>query len=72
MDERDVLQELIAYCEHQKLLLHGIYENYNNLKYDDTDLRYMLYDKREDIASIEIVIKALKNQIALKGGDAID
>ena len=50
----------------------GIYEECNNSICDECDLCYMQGTNGEHIASIEIAIKVLKEQIELKGGDAID
>ena len=72
MDELDALEKLSAYCECQKLQVKGIYEDCNEERCDYCDLCYMQGTNEEHIESIEIAIKSLKNQIATKGGDAID
>ena len=55
-----------------KLQVKGIYNDCNVGNCDNCDLCYMQGTTGEHIASIEIAIKSLTNQIALKGGDAID
>ena len=72
MDKRDALEKLRAYCKCQKLQVKGIYEDCNNEICDNCDLCYMQGTNGEHIASIELAIKALEEQIELKGGDAID
>ena len=72
MDYRDALEKLSAYCKCQKMQVRGIYEECNEGRCDDCDLCYMQGTNGERIESIEIAIKVLKDQIALKGGDAID
>ena len=72
MDERDALYKLVAYLKCQKSQVKGIYENCNEEKCNDCDLCYAQGTFGEHIASIEIAISALKDKIALKGGDAID
>ena len=72
MDERDALYKLVAYLKCQKSQVKGIYENCNEGKCNDCDLCYSMGTVGEHIESIEIAISALKDKIALKGGDAID
>ena len=72
MDERGALEKLEAYCKCQKMQVKGHYEECNDNMCDECDLCYMQGTNGDHIASIEIAIKALKNQIALKGGGAID
>ena len=72
MDERDALYKLVAYLKCQKSQVKGIYENCNEEKCNNCDLCYMQGTIGEHIESIELAIKALEDQIALKGGDAID
>ena len=72
MDKRDALEKLQAYCKCQKMQVRGIYEECNDSMCDECDLCYMQGTNAEHIASIEIAIKVLKEQIASKGGDAID
>ena len=72
MDERDALFKLEAYLKCQKSQLKGIYENCNEEKCNDCDLCYAQGTIGEHIESVELAIKALKDKIALKGGDAID
>ena len=72
MDKRDALEKLKAYCKCQKMQVKGIYEDCNESKCDNCDLCYMQGTNGEHIASIEIAIKALKDKLSMKGGDAID
>ena len=72
MDERDALEKLRAYCKCKKLQVKGSYEDCNDERCVDCDLCYMQGTIGEHIESIEAAIKALEEQIALKGGDAID
>ena len=72
MDERDALFKLVAYLKCQKSQVKGIYENCNEERCDNCDLCYSIGTVGEHIESIEIAINAIKDKIALKGGDAID
>ena len=72
MDERDALEKLRAYCKCQKMQVSGIYEDCNENKCDNCDLCYMQGTNVEHIESIEIAIKAIKDKLSTKGGDAID
>ena len=72
MDKRDALEKLKAYCKCQKLQVKGIYEDCNEEKCYNCDLCYMQGTIGEHIEAVELAIKALKDKIALKGGDAID
>ena len=70
MDKRDALEKLQAYLNCQKRQIKGIYEDFNDELCDNCNLCYMQGTNGEHIASI--AINALKDQIELKGGDAID
>ena len=72
MDEREALFKLVAYLKCQKSQVKSIYEKCNEEKCNDCDLCYAQGTNGEHIASIEIAINALRDNIALKGGDAID
>ena len=72
MVEREALEKLQAYYKCQKMQVKGIYEECNDSMCDECDLCYAQGTFGEHIASIEIAISALKDKIALKGGDTID
>ena len=66
MTESEALEKLHGYCKCQKLQVKGIYEDCNARRCDDCDLCYMQGTKGEHIASVEIAIQALENQIPKK------
>ena len=72
MTKSEAVKKLRAYLKCKAREVKGIYEDCNNKRCDDCDLCYMQGTNGEHIASIEIAIKVLKEQIELKGGDAID
>ena len=55
-----------------KKKVKGIYEDCNEQLCDKCDLCYAQGTIGEHIESVELAITALKDKIALKGGDAID
>ena len=67
MDEREALFKLVAYLKCQKSQVKGIYENCNEERCNDCDLCYSIGTVGQHIESIEVAIRALKDQIALKG-----